>query len=366
MQLINQALEIFTNEKTVVRLEGDFVVCGDIHGTIDILMDIFSKKGYPPTTKYVFLGDYVDRGRNSVSVILILFALKCLFPDCIYLARGNHECQALTINYGFKNELLSKYDNDVYEHFIQVFYQLPLVIVVGKKMLAHAGFPSSFLKLDELEKLNKPKEFTVDETYSDIVWNDPSPAVQYLAASPRGIGHCFGPKALERYLSENDCDLLIRSHEYSQDGYDRPFGDSNGLQSAVLTIFSAMDYCGTGNSSAIAIIKDNQVSVEVFKFGDERPKTVMPKEILNYLPSHTTPQTPQIPSFTPHLCVNPSPYNYHIMPPLQQSLKFVNQTPQLTTNPNYVQKAQVTIPNKTNVQQSTYCPFNTFYNYLAF
>ena len=366
LQLINQAMEIFSKEKTVVRLEGDFVVCGDIHGTVDILMDIFSKKGYPPTTKYVFLGDYVDRGRNSVSVILILFALKCLFPDCIYLVRGNHECHALTSVYGFRNELLTKYDNDVYEHIIKVFYEMPLVVVVGKKMLAHAGFPTSFLKLDELEKSNKPQEFSYDDTFADIVWNDPVPAVQYLSASPRGMGHCFGPKALSRYLSENDCDLLIRSHEFVQNGFNRPFGESNGLESAVLTIFSAMDYCGSGNSSAIAVIKDNDVSVDVFKFGEERPKTVLPKEIMSYFPSPSTHQTPQIPSFTPHISPNLYSCGYQMAPPIQQTT--FNNIPQiLTTNQaTHSVRAKVTPnTNPTTPQQNLY-PFNTFYNFLAF
>ena len=72
-KLIKSAKKIFSKEGSLLELketEGSFIVVGDIHGNIDDLIQIFQKFGYPPKQKYMFLGDYIDRGNNSVEVLL--------------------------------------------------------------------------------------------------------------------------------------------------------------------------------------------------------------------------------------------------------------------------------------------------------
>lgn len=79
-------------------------VTGDIHGQFEDLLWIFQQTGFPPATSYIFLGDYVDRGRHSVECLCLLLSLKVKYPKNIYLLRGNHECTMINHKYGFYNE----------------------------------------------------------------------------------------------------------------------------------------------------------------------------------------------------------------------------------------------------------------------
>ena len=108
-KLCETAKEILKDEPNVVRLRSPMTICGDIHGQLDDLLELFKIGGYPPYANYIFLGDYVDRGRGSIETFLLLLALKVRYKNRVTLLRGNHESRLITQVYGFYDECIKKY-----------------------------------------------------------------------------------------------------------------------------------------------------------------------------------------------------------------------------------------------------------------
>ncbi|KAI8338341.1 Metallo-dependent phosphatase-like protein [Chlamydoabsidia padenii] len=220
--------------------DGKLTVCGDVHGQFYDFINIFTFNGYPSANHaYLFNGDFVDRGSFSLEVILTLFAYKCLFPDRLFLARGNHETDNMNKVYGFEGEVKAKYSEMMFKLFSETFNALPLAHVIQHKILVvHGGlFSRDDVTLDDIRKIDRLalRQPPNDGLMCELLWSDPQPELG-RGASKRGVGVQFGPDVTKNFLERNNLDMLIRSHEVKEDGY---VIEHDGK---CVTVFSAPNY----------------------------------------------------------------------------------------------------------------------------
>lgn len=252
-QLCLVAREVFLQQPMLLELEAPVNIVGDIHGQYQDLLRHFEKTGYPPDANYLFLGDYVDRGRESIETICILLAYKIKYPENFFLLRGNHECAGLNRMYGFYDECKRKYSIKLWKTFVDVFNCLPVAAVIeGTIFCAHAGLSPQLYDLDLIIDIERPIEVPQHGLLCDILWSDPDAHATGWEPSDRGVSYRFGPDVVESFLSKNNLSLVVRAHQVVEDGYEFFH------QRSLVTLFSAPNYCGKfDNAGAIMQVKED-------------------------------------------------------------------------------------------------------------
>ena len=147
------------SEGNLVYVNDPITVVGDIHGQFYDMLKLLSVGGDPDNTKYLFLGDFVDRGTFSIEVLILVMALKIRFPNTIFVLRGNHECRQMTSTFNFRQECLAKYDQEIYAKFMDLFDAMPLSAIINGKFIAfHGGISPELKTIADLNKLDRFKE----------------------------------------------------------------------------------------------------------------------------------------------------------------------------------------------------------------
>lgn len=255
LEIIEEVEDIFKKEENIIEIAENISIVGDIHGHFFDFLKLM--KLVNPDYKILFLGDYVDRGYNSVELFITLMILKILNKDKVFLLRGNHENRGQTAVYGFKDECLLKYDHYIYWKFCEVFEFLPVAAIVNKDYFCVHGGIIPDLCYEMIHELDRVVEYA---EISSILWCDPSNDIEDFKCSPRGAGYIFGKKALEDFLARIKCKYLVRSHQLVNSGIEEHFDGK------CITIWSAPNYCYKfKNVAAFMVIEDFKHRYVYFK-----------------------------------------------------------------------------------------------------
>ncbi|NXP84185.1 PPE1 phosphatase, partial [Passerina amoena] len=259
LQLLSETRRVLKEMPNITHLSTSYskeiTVCGDLHGNLDDLLLIFYKNGLPSEQNpYVFNGDFVDRGKNSMEILIILFAFLLIYPNDLHLNRGNHEDYVMNLRYGFTKEVSKKYKDhwkQILSLLRDVFSWLPLATIIDSKVLILHGGISDTTDLDFLNALERNKvRDHIHVRILDILWSDPRSQNGCTPNKCRGGGCYFGPDVTAKLFERYNLKMLIRSHEFKPEGYEISHDGK------VITIFSASNYYEEGSNRG-AYIKLN-------------------------------------------------------------------------------------------------------------
>lgn len=255
----------------MLKIPEPVCVVGDIHGQYFDFVHLLEKAGSPKKINYIFLGDYVDRGIFSVEVIILLYALKVAHPDNVVLLRGNHEWRNMTDHFTFREETISKFDEDVYNVIMESFDAMPLAAIVNDRYLAiHGGISPDLKKLSQISKLDRFAEPPIKGLFCDLLWSDPmndedANEYEFNDNKEREWSYLFGKKPTKKLLDSHNLMSVVRAHQVQIDGYKMHRWDGESSFPYVITLFSAPNYCDYySNKAAVLILKDGGISIKQY------------------------------------------------------------------------------------------------------
>ncbi|KAI6227553.1 Serine/threonine-protein phosphatase [Aphelenchoides fujianensis] len=195
LQLCEMLYHRLIKTPSMVSLQAPITVCGDIHGQFYDLMHLIETAGDPKDTKYVFLGDYVDRGYYSLETLTYLFLILACYPENVTLLRGNHETRRVSLQYGFYEECQVKYGHSsVWNACCKVFDLLPVAALIDERVFCvHGGLSPDLRRISALKYIDRNVEVNTHGVLCDLLWSDPDEMDYGWAVNARGAGYRFAP-----------------------------------------------------------------------------------------------------------------------------------------------------------------------------
>ncbi|XP_060935765.1 serine/threonine-protein phosphatase PP1-beta catalytic subunit-like [Limanda limanda] len=262
--------EIFLSQPILLELLAPLKICGDIHGQYTDLLRLFEKGGFPPEAKYLFLGDYVDRGKQSLETICLLLAYKIKYPVNFYLLRGNHECASINRIYGFYDECKRRFNTRLWKTFTDCFDCLPIAAIIDDKIFCcHGGLSPDLHSMEQIRRIMRPTDIPDTGLMCDLLWSDPDKVMQGWGENEeRRVSYTFGADVVTEFLLRHNLDLICRAHQVVEDGY--LFFANKQL----VTIFSAPNYCGEDDNAGAIMSVDESLgcSFQILKPAEKKAK----------------------------------------------------------------------------------------------
>ncbi|RNF02042.1 calcineurin A2 subunit [Trypanosoma rangeli] len=308
LSIIQNASGILRAEPNVLTIDDDLItVVGDIRGQFYDLAKILRIGGmFDDSKKYLFLGNYTDRSFFSCECILVLLAAKLNFPKSVFLLRGNHESRLMTDFFGFQEECIRKYNEEVYQSIMEAFDCLPLAALVNKRFFCvHGGLSPDVMRVSHIERIHRFREPPSRGAMCDLLWSDPLWDVEnpssvkggskddyytpstgpsygskpcFLVNEQRGCSYLFNFSSLKHFLMTGRLLCVIRSHELQDEGYKLYRLNSSSNFPCMMSVFSAPNYCDALDNKG-AVLRIEEENVEVTQFFSSPHPYVLPNHI---------------------------------------------------------------------------------------
>lgn len=261
-KLCFKARAVLTNQPILLELEAPIKIVGDIHGQYYDLLRLFEYGGFPPEANYLFLGDYVDRGKQSLETISLLLTYKIKFCENFFILRGNHECASINRIYGFYDECKRRFSIKLWKTFTDCFNCLPVAALIDEKIFCmHGGLSPELKSFEQIRRFLRPTDVPDTGLLCDLLWSDPEAKINGWGENDRGVSYTFGADVVTKFLARHDLDLICRAHQVVEDGYE--FFAKRQL----VTLFSAPNYCGEFDNAGAMMSVDETLmcSFQVLK-----------------------------------------------------------------------------------------------------
>lgn len=261
--------DLLISQPMLLELEAPIKICGDVHGQYYDLLRLFEYGGFPPESNYIFLGDYVDRGKQSLETICLLLAYKIKYPENFFILRGNHECASINRIYGFYDECKRRFGIKLWKTFTDCFNCLPCAAVIDEKIFCmHGGLSPELTSLDQVKRIVRPTDVPDTGLLCDLLWSDPEKDIDGWGENDRGVSFTFGEDIVAQFLHKHDLDLICRAHQVVEDGYEF------FARRQLVTLFSAPNYCGEFDNAGAMMSVDETLmcSFQILKPAEKRQR----------------------------------------------------------------------------------------------
>lgn len=270
IKLLDIGKTVIYKDSPVLTLQSPITVIGDIHGQFFDLIAMLKQNGLPPDRTLLFLGDLVDRGRFSIETLCTIIGLKICYPENVYILRGNHESRRINDQYGFMTEVISRFQSIAFwEIANELFDFFPVVALIDFNFFCVHGGITKNLGIEDLFEYQRGIDIDASPLLEQITWSDPMDE-EGCKPNPRGSGSLFGPDVTEQFCHNNNINVIIRAHQYAQDGFNFCHDGH------VITIFSAPNYMYEKNNfgAYVLISGSNFQPVQFSSMPDECRKII--------------------------------------------------------------------------------------------
>ncbi|KAI1768111.1 Serine/threonine-protein phosphatase PP1 [Hypoxylon sp. FL1150] len=273
--LCTRTIDILISQPVLLELEAPIKIVGDLHGQYYDLLRTFEYGGFPPEANYLFLGNYVDFGNQSIETLCLLLAYKVKYPENFFILRGNHESASMSRLYGLFDECRIRYDLEVWKIFMNMVNHLPLAAIIDEKIFcAHGGLSPDMNSMEQIRRLRRPTDIPDCGLVCDLLWSNPDKSKRGWSENnnAEGLSFTFGEDVVNRFLQKFDFDLIVRGNTVNEDGYE--FFANRKL----VTIFGAPNWRGEYDNAGAMMSVDESLlcSFQILK-PKEKGSRVVPK-----------------------------------------------------------------------------------------